>query len=335
MEESSQPAAIPRTCTSCGSPVEPGHKFCEICGAKVDELPVCRKCGALFIAPVKFCELCGTAVIPDGSVKVHDEGPAPELPPLHEPDMMVPDGADEQEIPEPEPLPIPEQELPGPEPEEPVPIRIPLPAKSSTPLSGNALFLQDEEKSPGPEDPSRKNKSPNKVFVAGGIVLLLVVIAGILFIGLPVLQGNTALNGTNPSLATGDTPLPEQTTLPATMPTMMPTPVLTTPADPFLPLPTQLIPKNQEVYFDVQKDGVTGEITVLFQNGPGVNTFKSADVKVTHPDGSVVTGTLIPSKSTEIFLDGSKGNDRIEVIANMYTGQSYRVRDEMLPLKGH
>jgi len=66
-----------------------------------------------------------------------------------------------------------------------------------------------------------------------------------------------------------------------------------------------------------------------------VNTFKSADVKVTHPDGSVVTGTLIPSKSTEIFLDGSKGNDRIEVIANMYTGQSYRVRDEMLPLKGH
>ena len=332
MEKPSPPPGILHTCTSCGNPVGADQKFCEICGTKVEELPVCRKCGALFIAPVKFCELCGTAVIPDGSLEGHDEGPEPELPALHEADMVVPEGEDEREIPEPEPLPVTEQEPP--EQEEPDPTPVPPPAKPPIPLSVDALFLQDEEGQPGHEGLSGKNKPLNKAFIAGGIILLLVVIAGIFFIGLPVLQGNTGLTGTTPSPAMADTALPEQTTLPATMPTMMPTTVPTTSADPFLPLPTQIIPKNQEVFFQVQKDPITAEITVIFAGGPGINSISSGEVKVTREDGAVLTGSIKPSKGdTELTLEGSKGSDRVEVIAKMYNGQTYRVYDDLLSYK--
>jgi hypothetical protein len=185
----------------------------------------------------------------------------------------------------------------------------------------------------GSEKPPAKKTFPTKALIAGAIVVVLIVIAAVFFIGLPALQGGTSSAGAAPLPV--NTPLPDQTTLPATMPTMTPTPVPTPSIDPLLPLPTEVMPKNQEVYFRVEKDQITAKISVLFQNGPGVNVFKSADVKVTHPDGTVATETLVPSKSMEIFLDGSKGNDRIEVIANLYTGRSYRIKDEILPFKGH
>lgn len=184
----------------------------------------------------------------------------------------------------------------------------------------------------GSVKPPVKSPFSNKALIAG-VMIVLIVIAAVFFIGLPALQGGTVSAGAAPSPV--EPPLPDQTTLPATMPTTRVTPVPTPAIDPLLPVPTETMPKNQEVYFRVEKDQVTATISVLFQNGPGVNVFKSADVTVTHPDGSVETETLVPSESMEIFLDGSKGNDRIEVIANLYTGRSYRIKDEILPFKGH
>lgn len=320
MEDPSLPPGILRTCTSCGSPIGTDQKFCEICGTKAEALPVCRKCGALFIAPVRFCELCGTPVIPEGSDQdVFDKTTVTETEQSRR---------DEPGISEPE-----AQLNAEPEPEETEPVQTPPAAKSPARPSDNALFLPDEAMTGGSEKPPVKKTFPNKALIAGAIVVVLIVIAAILFIGMPALQGSTFLAGAGPSPV--NTPLPDQTTLPATMPTMTPAPVPTTQVDPLLPLPTEVMPKNQEVFFRVEKDQVTAKISVLFQNGPGVNVFKSADVKVTHPDGSVETETLVPSKSMEIFLDGSKGNDRIEVIANLYTGRSYRIKDEILPFKGH
>jgi len=320
MEDPSLPPGILRTCTSCGSPLGTDQKFCEICGTKAEALPVCRKCGALFIAPVKFCELCGTPVIPDGSDQgFEDKTTVTETGPY---------GRDETKTPEPE-----AQLVVEPGAEETEPVQTPLAAKPPARPSDNALFLPDEEMTGGSKKPSAKSTIPNKALIAGAIVVVLILIAAVFFIGLPLLQGGTSFAGAAPLPV--NTPLPDQTTLPATMPTMTPTLVPTTSVDPFVTLPTEVMPKNQEVYFRVEKDQVTAEISVLFQNGPGVNVFKSADVKVTHPDGTVETQTLVPSKSMEIFLDGSKGNDRIEVIANLYTGRSYRIKDEILPFKGH
>jgi hypothetical protein len=175
----------------------------------------------------------------------------------------------------------------------------------------------------GSEKPPAKKTFPTTALIAGAIVVVLIVIAAIFFIGLPALQGGTLSAGTAP--LTVNTPLPDQTTLPATMPTMTPTPVPTDTADPSLPLPTQIIPKNQEVFFQVQKDPITAEITVLFAGGPGINSISSGDVKVTREDGAVVTGSIRPSKGdTELTLSGSKGSDRVEVIAMMYNGQTIR-----------
>lgn len=326
MEDPSLPPGILRTCTSCGSPIGTGQKFCEICGTKAEALPVCRKCGALFIAPVKFCELCGTPVAPEGSGQgIADEPTAT---------VTEPHRWDEPGTPEPEPRVVPEPEPVEPGPEETGAVHTPLTTNSSPRPSDNALFLPDEELPAGTGKPPSKSTFQNKALIAGGIVVVLIVIAALFFIGLPLLQGSgIASAGAAPSPV--NAPLPEETTLPATMPTMTPTPVPTIRVDPLLTQPTEVMPKNQEVYFRVEKDQVTAKISVLYQNGPGVNVFKSAEVRVTHPDGSVDTETLVPSKSMEVFLDGSKGNDRIEVIATMYTGLSYRIKDEILTFKGH
>ncbi|HII99360.1 MAG TPA: hypothetical protein HA272_08970 [Methanoregula sp.] len=326
MEDPSLPPGILRTCRSCGSPVGEDQKFCEICGTKAEALPVCRKCGALFIAPVKFCELCGTPVIPDAGEQGSDD----------EPKVLVtePSGLDEPDDPEPEPPVVTEPEHLEPDPAESAPARTPMTVNSPPPPSDNALFLPDEEMPAGSGDPPKKGTGPDKALIAGAIVVVLIIIAAVFFIGLPLLQSNPALAGQAPSPELVDTPLPEQTTLPAKMPAIMPTPVPTNSVDPVLTLPTEAVPKNQEVYFQVQKDPITAEITVIFAGGPGINSISSGDVRVTREDETVLTGSIKPSKGdTELTLQGSKGSDRVEVIARMYNGQTYRVFDDLLSYK--
>lgn len=316
MENPSSPTGPLRTCPSCNSPVEPGHKFCEVCGAKMPELPVCKKCGAQFIAPVKFCELCGTPVGTQEKIRAQGvEPPEPEPEPVQRPEPA--------RKPEPEPEPM---------------VRKPAPAPVPSPSAKPAFdLIKDTLPESEPQAAKPPVKPPAyKALIIGGIVLLLIIIAGAYFVGLPMLSKGGGMG----------TPAPQPTaTLPATMPPIPATtpapqaPVTTvppTPADSLVPEPTQVMPKNQEVFFNVEKDQVNARITVLFQSGPGINLISAADVKVTHPDGSVVTGTLKPSQGNiELVLDGSKGVDRVEVIAKMYNGQSYRVRDELLPFKGH
>jgi predicted nucleic acid-binding Zn ribbon protein len=55
-------------CAKCGSPIRPGKKFCEKCGAAAPaEAPpppssLCAKCGAQLKPGKKFCEKCGAPV---------------------------------------------------------------------------------------------------------------------------------------------------------------------------------------------------------------------------------------------------------------------------------
>ena len=114
----------------------------------------------------------------------------------------------------------------------------------------------------------------------------------------------------------------------------IPSAMTTTPASRALvPLPTQLIPSGQKLYFQVQKNPVTSKISVIFAGSAGEGSIKSADIKVTHPDGSVATGIILPLKGvTEITLEGSKETDRVEIIAQMSSGGTYRVYDELVPL---
>ena len=120
---------------------------------------------------------------------------------------------------------------------------------------------------------------------------------------------------------------------PISEPTIATLTVTPTPASRALvPLPTQLIPTDQKFYFQVKKNPITSQISVIFAGSAGQGSISSADIKVTHPDGSVATGIILPLKGvTDITLDGSKETDRVEIIAKMSSGETYRVYDDLVP----
>jgi len=63
-----------------------------------------------------------------------------------------------------------------------------------------------------------------------------------------------------------------------------------------------------------------------------VGSVSSADIRVTHADGSVTTGVILPLKRVnEITLAGLKETDRVEIIAKMSSGETYRVYDDLVP----
>ena len=316
------PASRPesrRTCPACNRPVGPGYKFCEVCGTRIPELSTCSKCGTQFIHPVKFCDLCGAPVI-------LEEIPGPDADETQEPDV--------EEIPEPDTDELLEQygkeygedetleSYHKPKPPSPIqhkakkPVTVPaLQGRGSSETVDDALFLLDKEPVPA--------KPPvNKIRIIGGCIVLITLLAAVFFIGLPMLTGNGGFSTQRNPTAAEITPIPE--------PTIARTP---TPASRALvPLPTQLIPTDQKLYFQVQKNPVTSKISVIFAGSAGEGSIKSADIKVTHPDGSVTTGIILPLKGvTEITLDGSKETDRVEIIAKMSSGETYRVYDDLVP----
>jgi hypothetical protein len=186
----------------------------------------------------------------------------------------------------------------------------------------DALFLSPErQKAPAQ---SRVNKNA----IIGGCVVLIAIIAAVYFIGVPMLTGGGGTGPDNPA-DTVNTPLPVTTIAGTISPTMTETP---TASRDLIPQPTQTIPSGQKLYFQIQKSPITTRIMVTFAGSAGHNSIKSADVTVSHPDGSVSTGILQPLKGiSEIILDGSKGTDRVEIIALMSDGESYRVYDALVP----
>jgi hypothetical protein len=321
----------------------------------MDKLPVCRNCGAQFIAPVKFCELCGTPVIPPNVQVIVKK--SPDAVPVAEPEPDLYAGPEPEPAIEHEQAPEPaepdpefvdlepdvlesphEDPEPEPEPEKPSPVRRPTPAKAKSALPADPLSPAFSGLSDGPEkaEPAKTTgaRPPVNKALIGVAVVILFLITAVYFIGLPLLEGGTPLSGASPQPVPVNTPVLTATTLPATIPTTVSTPVPAATADPYVPLPTQDMPKYLEVYFQAQKDPVTSQVTVIFAGGPGINLIRTADVRVTRSDGKVVTGTILPGEMiTEITLDGTKYSDRVEVIANMHNGQSFRVIDELLVYK--
>ena len=361
--ENPGPPPLLRTCPSCNSRIEPEHAFCEICGAKMPELPACSNCGARFIAPVKFCELCGTPVKPqEVPVTVQDtkmepvrksqtplparpvvweeittQSPtAPELPPHQIKPSVIPDKKMEpvREPDTPQPVqpavqkeiapPVPELPPHLVQPEEKKTIADPEPGPDLSATADDALFFI-----PGDTVPAKP--PANRTRVIGGIVLFVLILAAIAFLALPIITGNGGAGGISKPAAAAITPSPEPTPL-ATPPSPTATPVPTTAFGPLVPQPTQSLPGGQKVYFQVQKDPVSGEISVRYEGSTVANSVSSADVTVTQPGGARSTSIILPQKGvTEISLSGSRGvSDRVEILAKMTNGQTYRVYDAMV-----
>lgn len=325
-------------------------------------MSTCSKCGTQFIATVRYCDLCGAPVIPgtatepddspkhpeeedtgliedQTSERVEEEIPEPgtdELPEDTDEETIVPAEEEtqhrqKQEIQEPDTDELLEQfgkeydedetleSYHTPKPgsstkrEEKKPVTVPgPPERGSAESVDDVLFLAPQK--PGAPAKPRVNRTK----IIAGCIVLIMISAAVYFIGLPMLTGK------NPQAAE-ITPTP----VPTNVGTITPTPTKTsTPASrALIPLPTQIIPSNPNFNFYIQKNPVTSKITVIF-TGSGIS---SADIKVTHPEGSYASGIILPLKGTnEIILDGSQGTDRVEIIAKASDGKSYRVRDELI-----
>ncbi len=371
MQNPVSPRKVRHTCPTCNKPVGPGYKFCKTCGTRIPELSTCSKCGTQFIAHVKYCDLCGATVIP-GEVPEPDDLPEDSEEENTGPVEDQTSDRYEVEIPEPEPDELPEDndeenivpaedETPHyskkeiqepdtdelleqygkeygddetlesyhkPQPPSPInrkaqkPATVPAPPRRvSSETVDDVLFLSPVK--PGAPAKSRVNKTR----IIGACLVLSAIITVVYFIGLPMFTagGDFSAHGNTPRVEI--TPIPEPTIV-RTIPSAI------APASRALvPLPTQLIPSGQSLYFQVQKNPVTSKISVIFAGSAGEGSIKSADIKVTHPDGSVATGIILPLKGiTEITLEGSKETDRVEIIVQMSSGGTYRVYDELIPL---
>jgi hypothetical protein len=169
-----------------------------------------------------------------------------------------------------------------------------------------------------------------------GVVILLVIAAAVYFVGLPMLSG-TGSGKTNPGAQS--LPSAAATSPPASVPasssgsqTSAPSTTASTRTASLVPGPTDRLPSDIAVTFQVDKDAINGKITVMLTGGQGRTVIQDCLVTVTHPDGQVITGVISPNKKiNEITLDGTKGTDRVEVLVTYYSGQQYKVIDQLMP----
>jgi len=128
------------------------------------------------------------------------------------------------------------------------------------------------------------------------------------------------------------TPTPSPTPTPE--PTTPPTPVPTTKAS-IIPGPTDALPQPWPLSFSVEKAGMYSTTVIThFDGGKGLMYVLRMDVRVTHPDGTVVTGGIDkPKMGDTVELPGTNGTDRVEVMVTMASGLTYKVVDQQVPYK--
>lgn len=153
--------------------------------------------------------------------------------------------------------------------------------------------------------PSRPAKKPLVVKIIAGIVLAIVVIFVVLMvIGFLVGPSEDASNIVG-----------EET---ASM------------AYALIPSPTDTFSPGTEVYIQVEKDPIDNSIHVTFSGGPGQKVLKMLQATVYRSDGGVLDGTLPPEIRESLTLQGSTGDDRVEVFAVYLSGNRYRIYDQVL-----
>jgi hypothetical protein len=127
------------------------------------------------------------------------------------------------------------------------------------------------------------------------------------------------------------TPTPSPTT---PEPTTPPTPVPTTKAS-VVPGPTDTLPQPWPLSFTVEKAGMySTTIITHFDGGKGLMYILRMDVRVTHPDGTVlISGIDKPKMGDTVEIAGTSGTDRVEVMVTMASGVTYKVIDQQVPYK--
>jgi hypothetical protein len=127
---------------------------------------------------------------------------------------------------------------------------------------------------------------------------------------------------------------PAPTPVPTTEQTTPPTPVPTTKAS-TEPGPVDTLPSEWDLSVTVEKGGMYSRtIITKFDGGKGLMYATRMDVRVTYPDGTVKTdGITKPKMGDSVEILGSTGTDRVEVIMQMASGDSYRIIDRQMPYR--
>jgi glucose/arabinose dehydrogenase len=133
------------------------------------------------------------------------------------------------------------------------------------------------------------------------------------------------------------TPTPSPTFTPQptmTVVTPEPTPV---PSGMGIPGPTQTLPPQYMVAFQVTPNGNTANpiMYVSLQGGSGMNFIAQVDVTLTEPDGSIQTQTMKPpfSMGQMVQFPCSPIKNRIEIWVTAPTVGKIKVYDKIVPFQ--
>lgn len=342
----------PKTCPKCGTPLAKGLKFCEACGTKAGSLHVCTKCGAPLAPGVKFCEDCGTPISPVAdpaktakedaqpatlAPKVPEPGaslktPSHGRPPVKETPVEVPAGTSDAAA---TVSPSSEKKSIRKTPDTAAPPVEETPVEVSSVAAAVATWTGPE--SVDGETGVPKGSSPKKplsglTMLVAGVIFLAVLGVVVYFVGLPLLSGS-ATSGQNPTLSPVGTNFGSRTGSTAATPG---TPAYTTQTGPvsLTAGPTQVPPTNLGLIIDVERDAITHMITVTFQGGPGQYGVRELIVTLTKSDGTAETKAFKPEyRGTFITLLGTEKADRVEITANYYNGESFKIVDKVFEYK--
>lgn len=116
------------------------------------------------------------------------------------------------------------------------------------------------------------------------------------------------------------------------------TPTATVTAAPTTPIsltpgPTQTLSPGKEVEFQIEvgyPSRFTHDLTVTFNGGKGQSFVKTIDLHVTKSNGEVVTETLKPIIGDEVTISNAQGENRVEIIVSLVSGESCKVKDEIV-----
>jgi hypothetical protein len=100
------------------------------------------------------------------------------------------------------------------------------------------------------------------------------------------------------------------------------------------PGPTEIPPPKLLVIVGVERDPISGIVTATFNGGAGQNGIRNIVVDLTRSDGQQITKTFVPTTiGRSVSLQGTMLTDRVEVTANYYNGEHYKILDQILEYK--
>lgn len=93
-------------------------------------------------------------------------------------------------------------------------------------------------------------------------------------------------------------------------------------------------PKNLLVSVDVDKDPVYRVITATFRGGHGQTLVKMIEVHALLSDGSEVTEELSNNIGGEAEIQGTNGNDKVQVVVFYKNGEQYKISEKVFGPRG-